>query len=451
MNCFVQKFNNMSVIFDRTPKSVFILLNANSNILSLCGTHNHIIGLQAAQVIGKNSEKILEVRFPGIQQLISETIVNRRSIHNFSLEVKSSQDGVKNFLVNTVWLGNLNPGETGIALVIQDNSEASQYRKEIFSNNGFKTLIGDSMAMKEIVSLVKTVAPYDTSILIAGETGTGKELVARAIHQHSPRANGPFIPINCSSLSRSLLESELFGHIKGAFTGAIKSRRGRFEAAQGGTIFLDEVGTLSLEVQVKLLRALQERIIERVGCSEPVPVDVRVISATNQELLELIAQRSFREDLYYRLKVVQVELPALRDRRFDIPLLTEYFIQKFNRLHHRQIVKIAPAAMDLLRQYEWPGNVRELENAIEHALILVPGKIISPAYLPPEILRTNGRKVSLLIGSQETRVDKSNIQEAILQYAGNLTLAAASLGVHRTTLWRKMKRLGINKQNIEYN
>ena len=309
----------------------------------------------------------------------------------------------------------------------------------------FGPLIGASAVMKEIYSLIEMVAKYDTTVLICGETGTGKELVARAIHQHSPRSEGPFIPVSCSALSSSLLESELFGHIKGAFTSAIKDRCGRFEIAEGGTIFLDEVGTLSLDIQVKLLRTLQEKVIERVGTSKQIQIDARVISATNRDLSELVAKGEFREDLYYRLKVFQINIPPLRERRLDIPILAEHFVDKFNQLYNRKVIGLSSAAKEELMKYYWPGNVRELENAIEHTLVLAPGKIIESQYFPPEIRHMKNNGSPPPPPQQDLATEEEYIRRALAAFAGNVSKAASSLNMHRTTLWRKMREFGITR------
>lgn len=303
--------------------------------------------------------------------------------------------------------------------------------------------------MKQIYSLIESVAQFDTTVLIYGETGTGKELVARTIHQHSHRSNGPFIPVSCSALSSSLLESELFGHVKGAFSGAIKDRFRRFEIAKNGTVFLDEIGTLSPDIQVKLLRTIQGRVIERVGSSEPIPIDVRIISATNRDLTELVAKNLFREDLYYRLKVFQIDMPPLREHRLDIPLLADSFIEKFNKLYSRKVVGLSIAAKEILMNYFWPGNVRELGNTIEHAMVLTPGKIIEPQYFPPEIrhMKINGSPPPPPELDLDT--EEENIRRALAAFGGSVTRAATRLGMHRTTLWRKMREFNITKKAIK--
>ncbi|NIR52944.1 AAA domain-containing protein [candidate division KSB1 bacterium] len=297
--------------------------------------------------------------------------------------------------------------------------------------------------MKKVFSLIDTVAPTNAAVLINGETGTGKELVARAIHERSGRANGPFVPVHCSAITSSLLESDLFGHTKGAFTGAIRDKPGRFEMAEGGTIFLDEIATLSPEIQVSLLRVLQEKTIEPVGGTKSITVDVRIISATNRRLPALIQQNVFRKDLYYRVNVLQISLPPLRKRIKDIPALTSHFIEKYNRQHGCNIVGISREANKILTSYSWPGNVRELENAIEHAVILGQHNLIEPWHLPEEIREVEKNKLSFPSTGTFPISEEDKIRNALAKTAGNVTRAAHILGIHRTTLWRKMRELKI--------
>ena len=274
----------------------------------------------------------------------------------------------------------------GVALILGDVTEVTTLLQERSRRYGLGRLVGKDPKMRELYQLITDVADSEASVLIRGQSGTGKELVARAIHENGGRAGGPFVQVNCSALSESLLESELFGHVVGAYTGATRDRRGRFEEADGGTIFLDEIGDISPVVQVKLLRVLQERTIERVGDNRPIPIDVRVISATNRDLETLLATGRLREDFFYRIKVVALTIPPLKDRREDIPLLVSHFLERLARREGRsQPPAVSGRAMKLLMDHAWPGNVRELENALEHALVLCRGKTIQPDHLPVEL------------------------------------------------------------------
>jgi transcriptional regulator with PAS, ATPase and Fis domain len=310
--------------------------------------------------------------------------------------------------------------------------------------------------MRDLFQLLETVSATSSTILVSGETGTGKELVARAIHHNSPRRSSQFVAINCSAIPETLLEAELFGHVRGAFTGAVGNRVGRFEQAHKGTLFLDEVGTMGAPLQMKLLRTLQEREVERVGDSRPIKVDVRVIAATNSELARLVAEGTFREDLFYRLNVIPVRLPPLRDRREDIPLLVQHFLDRFCRdlSPPRPSMTVSQQAMRQLMAYGWPGNVRQLENALERAVALGVGRTqIELSDLPPDVqelgevpalgsfvLPEGGMDVAAFVGS----VERDLIRQSLERTGGNKGRAARLLNLKRTTLVEKLKRLSQN-------
>ncbi len=326
--------------------------------------------------------------------------------------------------------------------------EITLLRSELEDRSRFERLYGKSAVMQEVYQLIERVAASDASVLLQGESGTGKELVAHAIHIRSARSERAFVKVNCSALAEGVLESELFGHVKGAFTGAVSDREGRFEAADGGTLFLDEVGDLSPYIQLKLLRVLQEREFERVGETKPRKVDVRVIAATNKDLKSLVSEGRFREDLYYRLKVVLIELPPLRRRKNDLPLLVDHFIKRFNRETGKSIRGYTGAALAALMDYDWPGNVRELENSIEHAFVTCQADTIDIYNLPGELRVTNLRGMSEPLRRPEPEEpgdgeERARIVLALRRNAWNRTKTAAELGFSRTTLWKKMKRYGL--------
>ncbi|MBC8394310.1 MAG: sigma 54-interacting transcriptional regulator [Deltaproteobacteria bacterium] len=351
-----------------------------------------------------------------------------------------------------------NDGVTiGVVETVTDLTELNEARKradeamrrlnEIYR---FSNIIGKSQAMQEVFAAIKAAAASEAAILIQGDSGTGKELVAGAIHHHSERADKPLVIVNCSALSESLLESELFGHIRGAFTGAHRDRVGRFEEADGGTIFLDEIGEISPFIQVKLLRVLQEQEIERVGESRRRKIDVRFITATHQDLFKLVGQGLFRDDLYYRLKVFPIHLPPLRRRKEDIPLLVSHFIHKYNQKTGIEIQNVTQNAMRVIMDYEWPGNVRELENAIEHAFVLCAGSQIDLFDLPVEIRQTGYHPVSYLKNQvlNNRIVDRSDLSrerliEVLNECGWNKAEAARRIGLNRTVLWRYMKKWDI--------
>ena len=299
-------------------------------------------------------------------------------------------------------------------------------------------LIGNSPAIRRVLELVEMVAATDTTVLIFGESGTGKELVARAIHAASPRRNMPMVVIHCGALTETLLESELFGHERGAFTGAQYRKKGKFEVADGGSVFLDEISDISLKTQTDLLRVLQEKEIQRVGGSQTVKVDFRCIAATNKNLEELVKAGTFRPDLYYRLKVFAIDLPPLRERREDIPLLADHFLKKFATAMNKPLPTLAPQAVDLLLAHDWPGNVRELENAVERAMVIGRGPEIQPADFPFQLQPTQP-----VAGRTLDEIERGHIERVLQETAGNLSRAARILDIDRTTLYNKLRRYGL--------
>ena len=304
----------------------------------------------------------------------------------------------------------------------------------------FKNIIGRSEKMVKVFELIRHIAPYDSSVLIIGESGTGKELIANAIHYQSPRASMPFIKVSCASLSEGIIESELFGHEKGAFTGAITSRKGRFELAHQGTLFLDEVEDIPPSTQIKLLRVLQEGEFERVGGNKTIKVNIRIIAASNRDLQEAVRNGTFREDLYYRLNVVNIRLPLLKDRKEDIPFLANFFIEKYNKKYKMEVKGIAQRAMNLLTDYEWTGNVRELENSIESILVVNSPGVIDIQHLPQEIRNFGERPemISIKIGTPLEKVERDILIQTLKATKGNKRRAAQLLGINVRTIHRKM-------------
>jgi two-component system, NtrC family, response regulator HydG len=313
-------------------------------------------------------------------------------------------------------------------------------------------IIGKSVSMKALMDMLAMVAPSEATVLISGESGTGKELIARALHYNSPRKDHALVTVNCAALAESLLESELFGHEKGAFTGADRRREGRFKQADGGTIFLDEIGETSARMQAKLLRVLQEKEIQRVGSEAVLQVDVRVVAATNRDLEEDVAAGRFREDLFYRLNVMHLPIPPLRERQEDIPLLAQHFLEKYARRNRKTVKGFAPLAMDMLLKYEWPGNVRELENAVERAVILLSGEHVTEKQLPLRIVRQHpdhdvtavGTAVPATDGTRTLEdMEKEAIEATLAATDGNKSETARRLGISRKTLHNKLKAYGV--------
>ncbi len=365
-----------------------------------------------------------------------------------------------------------------LRLIVKNALEAAGLRREnarlkaeLKAVRGLGELLGTSEQMRRIYDLINKVAATDVTVLIYGESGTGKELVARAIHERSAhRRNGEFVAMNCAALPAELIESELFGHEKGAFTGAAGQRKGKFEQADGGTIFLDEIGDMSLNTQAKLLRVLEERKVERLGSSHAIPIDVRVISATNRDLAAAVAAEKFRADLYYRLRVVQVDLPPLRERREDIPLLSEHFLNSYSAKYQLKCREIDADAMRLLAAYSWPGNVRELRNVIERSTVLADGQTLRAEDLPEEVNSGNSPRQSAhdpqgasapghvegylqipyLDDFREARreFERAYIERCLQETGGNVTRAAELVGMHRQSLQQKLKDLGLTRRYV---
>ncbi len=362
--------------------------------------------------------------------------------------VESAVDAMKagafDYLIKPINIDELNLLVDRILANRAMKDENTQLREQVEQNYGMGNMIGRSDVMTRVFSMVRTVAPSRANVLLYGESGTGKELVANAIHHNSPRKRRPFIKINCGALPLTLLESELFGYEKGAFTGAAKTKPGRFEMADGGTILLDEIGETGPEFQVRLLRVLQEGTFERVGGTETFHTDVRVIAASNKRLDELVKTGEFREDLYYRLKVVAMNLPPLRDRRDDIPLLVDHFLEEFAAYYTKPKPRLNNRVMNLLQSYPWPGNVRQLRNVLEGAIVMTQGEITIPD-LPEEIRLEEGNVQQVCISADTALRDAERelIQAALIHYAGNRAQTARSLGLGRKTLYRKMEEFGL--------
>jgi PAS domain S-box-containing protein len=334
---------------------------------------------------------------------------------------------------------------TDISEIVEKEHQIAQLRQELRSENGFKGILGTSPEMQRLFDLIVNAARSDAPVIIYGESGTGKEMVAQAVHESGVRSDKPFVKVNCAALNESLLESELFGHVKGAFTGAFQDRDGRFQTAHSGTIFLDEIGDLPLSTQVKLLRVLEEMVIERVGDNKPINVDVRIISATNRNLNELVAGGQFREDLFYRINVIPITVSPLRDRVADIPILADAFFRRIKLKNNKHIQGITNDAMRCLMAYPWPGNVRELKSAFEYAFVTCQNSSILPEHLPPNIIRNHEPlKPSPAPSLSREELKKQRLVKALEQTHGNQTEAAAILGVSRVTVWNQMKRYGIN-------
>jgi len=359
--------------------------------------------------------------------------------------VQAMRDGAWDYITKPLNLGELR-GRVAKALehrrLVRRNRQLTAQLDERF---GFKALIGTSAAMRRVIETCRQIAPTDTTVLLEGESGTGKELLAKAIHNNSPRRGANFVGLNCAALSEGILESELFGHEKGAFTGAVASRKGRFEHAHDGTLFLDEVGDMPMSTQIKLLRVIENREITRVGSNEPRRVNVRLISASNRNLDNLVKQASFRKDLYFRLKVVRIVLPPLRHRREDVPLLTDHYLHRLATEHDKTVTGITPEAQALLNAYDWPGNVRELVNALETMIVLTRGETLDVHDIPTEIRPASDPSAAegLAPGISLEDAERVLIERTLDETDGNRQRTAEILGIGERTLYRKIKQYGL--------
>ena len=360
--------------------------------------------------------------------------------------VQAMKDGAADYLAKPLDLEELLVRVARVTEQSRLRSEVRDLQRQLVERHRLEGIVGESGRMQEVLALAKRVAPSGATVLIRGESGTGKELIARAIHFNSPRANGPLVSLNCAALPEQLLESELFGHEKGAFTGAVAQRKGRFEQADGGSIFLDEIGDLSPTLQVKLLRVLQEREFERVGGNKTINADVRVMAATHRDLERAMREGTFREDLYYRLNVVTIQIPPLRERREDIPLLLDHFLRKFAEKNRRDVTGLTAAARDALLKYDYPGNVRELENIVERAVLLCRGRVIDAEDLPAPARpgqRSAAEPLPKDLPGVLADIERQAIESALERTGGIQTQAAESLGISERVLRYKMRKYGL--------
>ncbi len=457
-------FNVADVL--RSMSDAIITVDAHNRVTSMNAAAEAMTGIPEAGAIGKKCSEVVRMDICLNRCPFKDVWERGETVVEFNVVL---EDGVGRHLpisMCTSLLKNEAGEKIGVIHSIRDirpvlrlihalqRSEQEIARKE----NSLRTLmlerqerLGDIIAksprMVEIFELIQAVAKSDVTVLIDGESGTGKELIASAIHALGRRASGPFIKVSCAALPETLLESELFGHVRGAFTGAIRDKPGRFEWADKGTIFLDEVGDMSPCIQVKLLRVLQDREFERVGGTRTIKVDVRVIAATNRNLPKAIQEGGFREDLFYRLNVVPITVPPLRERKEDIPLLVDHILEKLAAKVQRRGLKASPEAVELLMNHNWPGNVRELENALEFALTRTDDDTISPQFLPPWIERRDERadRLPKPLGKIVEEMEREEIVRKLVLCQGKVGTAANALGLGRTTLWRKMKRYQISK------
>jgi two-component system, NtrC family, response regulator HydG len=434
-----------------TLQDGLIVVNRRGIIIAVNPAAERLTGYRSEELIGKscrilnctgcqirnNEDKWCQLFHIGQIQDKRCTITNKdqRSVHIVkSASVLRDEDGAAIGAVETL---------SDMSEIIRKQQEIKELRKTFSLNDEYHGLIGNSPLMQNLYEIIENVAQSDAPVLIQGESGTGKELIARAIHEAGHRKDKPYIKVNCAALNENLLESELFGHVRGAFTGATQSRIGRFEAAHEGTLFLDEIGDIPLATQIKLLRVLEEQKIERVGDHVPISVDVRIITATNKNLDELIRNELFREDFFFRINVFPICAPSLSERREDIPLIVQHFIRQNAIKSRKKIIGITPDAMNALNEYNWPGNIRELRNAIDYAFVLCPGGEIGKKHLPPK-----NNRMPYNIGKEDSvfQTERKKLLDLLGKAGGNQSEVARILGISRVTVWKRMKKYGIRHQ-----
>jgi PAS domain S-box-containing protein len=401
-----------------------------------------ISGYPIKEAIGKRCSEVFRTSACEDNCPLEQTIKTETPVINRPVCINNHRGERIPISISTALLKDGKGNITGGVETFRDLNQVRQLHKEYEAKYTFENILSRNNKMRELFNILPTIAESESSVLIEGESGTGKELVARAVHELSPRKDGPFIGLNCGALPDNLLESELFGYAAGAFTDAKKDKKGRFELAEGGTLFLDEIGNISSAMQIKLLRVLQEKTFERLGGTRTIKADFRIVSATNQPLDELIEKGEFRKDFFYRINVIKIALPPLRERREDIPLLADHFVQNLNRLHQKDISGVSPPALKILMNHDYPGNIRELENIIEHAFVLCGSGIIKPEFLP-EYLQKDSAIPAVEIASTMDEMESLFILAALKRNNWSRKDTAREIGVNPSTLYRKIKKLGL--------
>lgn len=433
------------IILDSIDDGVFTV-DLNWRITSFNKAAERITGIPKEEAVGRPCYDVLRADVCESDCTLSHTIHTEMPVRNMPVHIVRADQSVIPISVSTTLLRN-DAGEViGGVETFRDLSVVNRLRRELLKQHSFEDIVSKNRKMMKVFSILPQIAASSSTILIEGGSGTGKELIARAIHNNSLKQNGPFIAVNCGAMPDTLCESELFGYVAGAFTDAKKDKPGRFALAKNGTILLDEIGDVSPAVQIRLLRVLEEKVYEPLGSTRTVPTNARVIAATHRNLADLTKKGVFREDLYYRINVIKVHLPDLSERKEDIPILVDHFIERFNQLNGKRIVGITQEAMTALMLYDWPGNIRELENAIEHAFVLSEGDMILLNHLP-EHLFPGETSVRVPNGSTLKEIEKHAIEQALQKNQWKRMATARELGIDKNTLRRKIKRHGIIEPN----
>jgi PAS domain S-box-containing protein len=442
----IEEKNRCENIFHGVSEGIFTIDN-NWDIQSFNRSAENITGYSREEAKGKKCWEIFNSSVCRNGCHMETTLKLNKEMLNNELIIRRKNGNSVPIRVNSKPFLTVKGACIGGIETFSDITELKILSKHLEDRYGFQNIIGNSKAMENIYTLLEHVSQTDSTVFITGESGTGKEIIARAIHLSSYRKLQPFIAVNCSAFVETLLESELFGHERGAFTGAIKTKPGRFELAKQGTLFLDEIGDISPQVQVKLLRVLETKQFERVGGTKSISMNVRIIVATNKDLKKEIEEKRFREDLFYRINVVNIHLPPLRERKEDLALLIDYFLQKFRKKFNKRIKHVSPDAFQILSRYHWPGNIRELENVLEHVFVLCSQETINADCLPDWLVQNFERTKPGLDDSDEKEkikdAEKHHIQSVLIKYNGDRQKVADALGVDKSTLWRKMKKYGL--------
>jgi PAS domain S-box-containing protein len=431
------------IILDSVADGVFTV-DLDWKITSFNSAAEQITGVSRDAANGRPCCEVFRASICETECALKKTLESGRPIVNQRIFIVNTDGLTLPVSISTAILKDKAGHVIGGVSSFRDLSLIEKLRAEIRQDFGFADIIGHSAVMEELFNLLPIIASSDSTVIIEGASGTGKELFARAIHDYSRRRHKPFVAINCGALPDTLLESELFGHKAGAFTDARRDRKGKFALAEGGSVFLDEIGDVSAAMQARLLRFLQERVYEPLGSEKSVQADVRIVAATHRDLQKMVEEGRFREDLFYRIKVIRITLPDLRDRAGDIPLLVDHFVDHFNRLQGKDIRCVSQDVMDVLMTHTYPGNVRELENIVEHSFVLCTGDQIELCHLPPEFSTTQeSGSLPKSTGKSLRSIEAHHISEALSRHQGSRKAAADELGIHTTTLLRKMKALGI--------
>jgi len=442
---------NLEATFRSIPDAI-VTVDSEFRVITTNSAAGVMLGLDRGEAVGQPLDDLFGAEGNPCVGVLKQVLRTSKAVRGFEAELEVPELGARMVELNCSPLIDKEKRHTGAVLVVRDISRIADLEKRLQERHGFRGIVGRSSVMQEIYRLLEQLSSLDSTVLILGESGTGKELVADALHYGGSRAGQSLIKVNCSALSESLLESELFGHVRGAFTGAVRDKVGRIQAAQGGSLFLDEIGDISPLIQLKLLRFLEQKEYERVGESRTCSADVRIIAATNVDLREAVRKGAFREDLYYRLNVMPVSLPPLRDRQADIPLLTEHFLDIFSNQFDKSFSRVADEVMDVFMGYSWPGNIRELRHILEHACILSPGKEIMLRHMRKDLV--DQMRASVFVEpspvveyapspSPARKAGKQDILDALERCGGNKARAARQLGIHRATLYRKLKVWGL--------